>query len=72
MRKLSDIRSILLICDKELQEKSSPSFIVCQRWRQNGKTRTRITFNLDVVCWYLDLRYFLKVILFEGVSVEKI
>ena len=64
-----DVRSLLFLCNKKWHKKFAPILIVCQRWRHSQKTQTGITFDLDVI---LTCGFFLKVIFFEGVSVEKI
>ena len=66
---LSRCQSLLFLCYKKWHKKFAPILIVCQRWRQSQKTQTGITFDLDVI---LTSGVFLKVIFFEGVSVEKI
>ena len=43
-----DIRSLLHLCNKELHKKFAPILIVYQRWRHNEKTKTDISFDLDV------------------------
>ena len=53
----ADIRSLLFLCNKELQKKFYPILMVCQRWCHSEKTKTGIAFDLDVifsVCmWFL-------------------
>ena len=44
-----DVRSLLFLCNKELHKKFAPILIVCQRWRHDEKTKTCITFDLDVI-----------------------
>ena len=66
---LPDVRSLLFLCYKKWCNKFAPILIVYQRWRHSQKTKTGITFDLDVI---LTCGAFLRAIFFEGVSVEKI
>ena len=54
-------------CNEELQKKFVITLIVYQRWCHSEKTKTGITFDLDVI-----LTFFFNVIFFEGVLVEKL
>ena len=51
-----DVRSLLFLCNKELQKKFAPILIVFLRWRHIEKTKTVITWSRRD----FDLLFFLK------------
>ena len=62
-------KSPLILCNKKCYKKFAAILIVCQRWCHSEKPKLSINF------WSrrdFDLQSFWKVILFEGVSVEKV